>query len=310
MRPKRRGAFTLIELLVVIAIIGILIGLLMPAVQMVREAARRTQCSNNLKQMALAMQNYYDVNRHFPPGYEHPSQAMWSAFLLPHIEQNNLFRTLDMSGPWDVDGSPNELACATYIQMFQCPSTDVVQHHPTGQGFANRVPCNYLACSSGLINRESGELPFAGSPDSDGIFFRNSKTRMADITDGSSNTVLIGEALFAIDVWGQDYDESWEVVDHWYIGSNQFQIENPKNGPDNSEEISEALGSTACPINSTKIDGAPINDKELCFSSDHPTGIQVAFADGHVRFIAENINPVVWSAVGSRSAGEVQTHLD
>ena len=312
MKNHNRPAFTLVELLVVIAIIGILVGMLLPAVQMVREAARRTECLNNLKQMALAMHHYHDSHRKFTPGYTWPAQTMWSAYILPHIDQNNIYNTIDLDGPWAEDDTPNEMACGTYISLFQCPSSGVFEHAGEfeNQGIKDRVPSNYLACSSGTNNRESGELPYVGMPESDGIFFRNSATKFKDIIDGTSSTVLLGEAIFDYDIWGQDYHNGWEVVDHWYIGTREFDNEYPEHFPDISTEVSEALTSTACPINSTYIENAPVNDKELCVSSRHPSGAQVAFADGHARFIAENIDLVLWSALGTRAGGEVNSSID
>ncbi len=306
MTHLKRTAFTLIELLVVIAIIGILVGLLLPAIQQVRESGRRTQCLNHLKQMALAALDYHGVHRRFPPGYTFPEMAMWSAYLLPHIEQNQLYESIELDGPWTVDGSANEAALAVYIELFQCPSSGAAEHAPPGegQGVPGRVPCNYLAGSSGTNNRESGELPYVGMPESDGIFYRNSRTALKDIVDGSSNTLLIGEAIFDYSSWGPDYHDGMEVVDHWYIGTREFLPEYPEHAPDISTEASEALTSTACPINSTFIDGAPINDKELCVSSRHPLGAQAAFADGHARFIDAMIDLEIWSAAGTRFGSE------
>ncbi|MEM7453821.1 MAG: DUF1559 domain-containing protein, partial [Planctomycetota bacterium] len=116
-----RAAFTLVELLVVIAIIGILIGMLLPAVQSVREAARRTTCLNNLTQIGLACLSYEDVNKAFPPGFTfepslgHTGSALWSAFILPQIEQGNLYDTIDLEASWVVAGTANNDACASYI---------------------------------------------------------------------------------------------------------------------------------------------------------------------------------------------------
>ncbi len=308
-RDLPRSAFTLVELLVVIAIIGILIGMLLPAVQAVRESARRTQCLNNLKQMSLALLNYESTFGHLPPGYSYPAEAFWSAYLLPQVEQNNLYETIDLEGPWIISGSANHDACASYIALFQCPSSGVVEHESNAQGIDGRVPCNYIACASGTNNRESGEKPYVGDDDpqlSDGIFFENSETTLAQIIDGQSNTIMIGEALHDFTLWGQDYADSPEVVDHWYIGSNGL-------GPyssDNSIDVSEAIGSAACPINSTQDEDSPINDKELCFSSRHPGVAQLGYADGHAGNVRETIDPEVLSALGTRNGGEVVSSFD
>ncbi len=300
--------FTLIELLVVISIIGLLMAMLLPAVQMVREAGRRTVCLNNLKQQSLAVINLHDTQGRFPPGYTYPEQAMWSAFILPFMDQGNLYHSLDLSGPWTDPGSASSAACATYISQFQCPSSGVPMQIDA-QGIDQRVPCTYLACASGLLNRESGEFPWVGDEVSDGIFYRNSRTSMKDITDGTSHTVLLGEAIFDFSIWGDDYHGHPQVVDHWYIGTRELIPQDVSYG-DSSTEISECLGSTGCPINSTHRDDSPINDKELCFSSRHPGGTQVAFADGHVRFVSEYVDFAIWQAVGSRRNGEVNQTLD
>ena len=291
-------------LIFVIAIIGILIGMLLPAIQMVRESARRTQCLNNLKQISVALTSYEVSHRHFPPGYAFPSQTFWSAYILPQLEQKNLYDTIDLDGPWTTAGTGNHDACASYIEVFQCPSSGVESYVENGQGITNRVPCTYLACASGTINRESGPRPWVGDPDpaiSNGVFFENSKVRNAQISDGKSNTILVGEALFDFELWGEDYVNSPEVVDHWYIGSDALGV----NPVDESSDISEAIGSTACPINATKDAASPINDKELCFSSRHPGLAQFGFADGHARNLRETIDPIVYSALGTRNNGEV-----
>lgn len=301
-KTGRERGFTLVELLVVIAIIGILIGMLLPAVQSVREAARRTQCLNNLKQLGLALANYETAHRNFPPGYSSPGFAFWSAYLLPQLEQQNVYQTLDLSGPWTIDGSANEAACAVYMSVFQCPSSGVPRSVADGQGIPDRVPCNYIACASGTNNRESGGHPyFDDEHAANGMFYHNSRTRLADVIDGTSHTVMVGEALFDFELWGMDYADSPEVVDHWYVGSDGFD----PYPSDDSTDSSEALGSTACPLNATKDPASPINDKEMCFSSRHPGGVQLVFADGHARFVAETIDASVLRAIGTRNGREV-----
>ena len=314
MRMSRSGlstrqsrAFTLVELLVVIAIIGILIGMLLPAVQQVREAARRTQCMNRLRQQALAMLNYESANMRFPPGFSYDSNrlgtAFWSGFILPHIEQGNLFGQIDLNGNWTTDGSPNEAACSVYLSIFQCPSSNVPTFIADGQGIPNRVPCNYIACASGTSIRESGALPYAADPvAADGIMYENSRTTFGAISDGSSNTVLVGEANFDFDTFGTDYAGQGEIADHWYIGSDLLGA----HPHDMSADISEAIGSTGCAINSAD-DGSviAIDEVELCFSSYHPGGASLAFADGHVRFINVDIERSTLSKIGTRNGGEV-----
>lgn len=295
---RSRNAFTLVELLVVIAIIGILVGMLFPAIQAVREAARRTSCLNKLKQMGTALLAYEGARKELPPGVTNPEQAMWSYFLLPHIEQNNVYDSIELGQPFAyAPGTPNNVACASYIDLFQCPSSGVVQHMDA-QGVEQRVPCTYLACGTGLIDRESGPPPYVGWVDGDGLFFENSHVRMQDILDGTSHTVAFGEAIFAFEVLNDDLDGDPQVVDHWYIGSAELFTEPRK-------ELSECIGSTAVPINTILKENARIDQKEICFSSYHTGGAQVVFMDGHAKWFPAETDLVVWSAMGTRKNREV-----
>jgi prepilin-type N-terminal cleavage/methylation domain-containing protein/prepilin-type processing-associated H-X9-DG protein len=309
---KRRQAFTLVELLVVIAIIGILIGMLLPAVQQVREAARRIQCLNNLKQMTLAMHNYESARMRFPPGFTFDQSnpfptAFWSAFILPDIEQNNLYQQLDLEASFSADGTNNEAACGTFIPIFQCPSANVSPSVSDGQGIPNRVPCNYLACASGTSVSESGSGPWvADAFSADGIMYENSRTTFGAITDGSSNTVIVGEANFDFETLGLDFVGQQEIADHWYIGSDGAG----PHAPDMSSDISEVVGSTGCAINPVD-DGSigAINEVELGFGSRHYGGANLSFADGHALFVSEDIDRAVLSAIGTRNGGEANTEF-
>ena len=306
---NRRSGFTLVELLVVIAIIGILIAMLLPAVQAVREAARRAQCLNRLRQQSLAVLHYESAHRRLPSGFQLPSRLMWSGLILPYIEQNPLFESLDVGENWSValgGSANNEEALGKLISTYRCPSAAVptVQYDFTMQ--ADRVPSCYLACSSGLLNRESGDYPWAGMnrfqefPASDGIFYENSRTRIGEVNDGLSQTVLIGEAVPDQTDFGVDYSGNAQKVDHWYLGSRELD----NYLANDSAEVSECLGSTACPINSIYLPDSPINDRELGYSSAHPGGVNIGFGDGHVRFINAQIDLDVWSALGTRQGRE------
>lgn len=309
--------FTLVELLVVIAIIGILIALLLPAVQAVREAARRIQCANNVKQQSLAMLNYESAFQNLPSGYSHPGMTMWSGLILPFLEQGNLYDTLEIEGPWDAFAgeTENSRSLGTYIDVFRCPSANLERSQFDPLVNTERVPCNYLACASGLNNRESGELPWCGMgryqnyPESDGIFYLNSQTRVAVILDGLSNTVLLAESLPDQTLLGTDYSGNTQKADHWYIGSRELG-DYPEVISIGSAEVSECLGSTACPINAIKDEDSPVNDKELGYGSAHTQGINVGFADGHVQFVRETVDRAVWSAIGTRASGEVVSSID
>ncbi|MFT5301047.1 MAG: prepilin-type N-terminal cleavage/methylation domain-containing protein [Mariniblastus sp.] len=307
---RLRSGFTLVELLVVIAIIGILIGILLPAVQQVRESARRTACLNNLQQQTLAMLNYESTHQHFPAGFNFPGMSMWSATILPMLDQNPLYDSLDLNGPWSAlkgASEANLAALSSELAVFRCPSSGVPNSQYDPYIGADRTPCCYLACASGTNDRESGAEPWVGMhaykdfPASDGIFFLGSKTRMSDIRDGLSTTVLLGESIPDQDMTGVDYSGHDQKVDHWYIGSDEFAI---SLADDKSPENSECVGSTACPFNSLRIATAPINDKELCFGSAHPQGLNLSFADGHVEFFNDQMDQQARMAIGSRAGHE------
>lgn len=300
MVKRHNRAFTLVELLVVLAIIAILVGLLLPAVQAAREAARRIQCSNNFHQMGIALHNYHDAMKRFPPGIVHPNHTFWTGSLLPYVEQGNLHQGLDFSQRWEVLDSGNAIACATYLPVYRCPSS-AAPAHINVQGVEGRVPCNYLAVASGTATRESGDVPeHIGLLRQDGLMFVNSDNRVASILDGSSNTLAIGEALFRPDVVGLDLNNRlYQIVDHWYIGSDGVYFRTQ-----GMEEVSEALGSTGVPLNGMELD-ILIDEKELGFSSRHVGGALFVFADGHVGFFSENIDSVVYSQLGTIAGGEV-----
>ncbi|HVJ66658.1 MAG TPA: DUF1559 domain-containing protein, partial [Caulifigura sp.] len=173
---KKKSGFTLIELLVVIAIIAILIALLLPAVQQAREAARRTQCKNNLKQIGLALHNYESTYTVFPPGRGSFTEATPGAFILPFLEQGSQYSLFDFS--YSLNGSTkNTAAIRQTISAYQCPS------HPIVPGFPLNGQANYQPCTGS--NADLGTMT--------GIFFINSSTKFRDIPDGTSNTAMYSE---------------------------------------------------------------------------------------------------------------------
>lgn len=314
-RPQQRWrlGFSLVELLVVIAIISILLGLLLPAVQYSREAARRISCSNNLRQVALGMLNYEGTNKRFPPGFTSPGMTMWSAFVLPYVEQNNLYNDISLGGPWTgpIANPQNIQALGHLLPVFRCPSSDQAILEFDSNLSVDRVPCSYLAVCSGLRDRESGDFPWAGMnrfenhPQSDGIFYLNSGTRMAEIRDGTSHTALVADTFVDQSVRGLDAAGNDQKLDHWYIGSGELlSYQQHLDAGYFSGEVSECLGSTAIAINAFSREDATTNQKELGFGSRHAQGINVAMADGHLEFVSANISAAAWSARGTIHQGE------
>ena len=214
-----RSGFTLIELLVVIAIIGILVGMLLPAVQKVREAAARAKCANNLKQIGLALHNYHDAVGHFPAGYvdgnTNPDSTPdndvgpgwgWATYILPFMEQGNLYAQINLGVT--VGTGVNAQISQTDIPIYQCPSDPYQQIWPVYDStFSSPVTmlshANYVGCNGWeeCFNNAGGDAQGQGGDglqggfgkSGDGLFYRNSKNRIADVTDGLSNTIIVGE---------------------------------------------------------------------------------------------------------------------
>jgi prepilin-type processing-associated H-X9-DG protein/prepilin-type N-terminal cleavage/methylation domain-containing protein len=308
-----RLAFTLIELLVVIAIIGLLIGLLLPAVQKVREAAARTQCSNNLKQIGLACQNYHDANGSFPPGYltagPYSDGATdtapgwgWAAFLLPCVEQDNLYRQLNFAQP-----VPKSPAIQTVIKTYLCPSdiypaAAFAVPDAFGAAVAQAAPSSYAACVGGDESEADG-------PTGQGIFYRNSRTRLTDVTDGTSNTLLVGE-------------RAWSNANGVWAGAIAGAVckrglLNPCPGGGAGSYPAAVLVQAHSHLNNTTTDtDGGLDD----FSSRHTGGSNLVFADGHVAFVrsvpGDNADgsytpdSIAFQALGTRAGGEVNQGLD
>jgi prepilin-type N-terminal cleavage/methylation domain-containing protein/prepilin-type processing-associated H-X9-DG protein len=301
LQRRHRAGFTLVELLVVIAIIGVLVALLLPAVQAAREAARRSSCSNNLKQHGIALHNYHDTHLTFPFGWSNRGQG-WSALILPQIEQGPLYDTLQWaeSNNWDTDNTPNERACGTFINVYRCPSA-AIPKNVNNQGIPLRVPATYRGVASSTADSDDPSTSAVGRHlelrDLEGIFFGDSRINMAHITDGTSNTFMVGECYW--DTFSQDGNQ----MDFWYIGS-------PQVDPwPNATEFSEFVGSTGVPYNARLIPSTSGYVKELSFASFHPGGAMFCFGDGSVKFVSYTINNVIYQALGSRDKGEVVSNF-
>ena len=282
---NRRRAFTLIELLVVIAIIAVLIALLLPAVQQAREAARRTQCKNNLKQIGLALANYESSNRVFPPGVLGNSATSsatnqlhtWHFQILPYLEQTNLYNSYNVNVAFD--NPANAVAVKTPIVAFLCPSL------PGDNILSNAWGSNHYAGNAGTVQLRD-----------DGVLFPLSKIGYRDIVDGTSNTVACGEIAWELGGWargslpsgggggggtGQGYVRS---VLRWWI-CNSACAKGGINPP-----------ITTC-TNSC--------ERKLQLSSRHVGGCHLLFVDGHVQFISENMDGGTQKGLMTRQGGEV-----
>ncbi len=317
-----QSGFTLIELLVVIAIIAVLIALLLPAVQAAREAARRSQCVNNLKQMGLALQNYHDQILAFPPGYIAASKFIdgetdtspgwsWASMILPQLDQGPLFSAMNFWLP--VQAAANTTGTQTLLSVFVCPSDQLVmgRTYPITDGLGNTVmtaaPSSYAASTGsdaadvalGLNNDGSGN----------GLFFRNSGIRMANLTDGTSVTISIME-------------RAWGMTEGTWVGAPAGGVVlrgpfNPCPGSAFATYLSPCLVLAHCHLLNTNADtDSGLDDP----SSFHPSGANVLFADGSVHFLRNvqsdaGVNPdgstiytptsLIMQAMGTRSGGEV-----
>lgn len=301
---RRKRGFTLIELLVVIAIIAILLSLLLPAVQQAREAARRTACRNNLKQLALALHNYESNYQVFPPGYIHRFGASgspeeqanhaglaWAALLLPQLEQASLYSSLNFDVPiWD---SSNRNARETFLNVFLCPSdnysdgdfvvrddsVDPVERYAAASYAANWGPAD------AVVNLDDTPTQ------SQGVFYRNSSTRVRNVSDGLSNTLAFGERTNGPIPGGTTggghsvFETAWSAAvrdvndysdDHGHMVLFETQFRPNQAGGD---------------------------DKGL--SAPHTAMAQFAFCDGSVHSISENIDANVYNALATRAGGEI-----
>lgn len=317
--PKAcRAAFTLVELLVVIAVIGVLIALLLPAVQAAREAARRMQCSNNLKQLALGAHNYHDRLQSFPPGTLAKTFATnprfrsttLFVFLLNEMEQSNLRNQLD---PNDPQVSILNGLSAVVLPIIVCPS-DAIPENPVAQGSAP----NWFGVTSyggnggtgGTFFRFHGYCRDFVAQSNNGVFFETgpnsaptagqTPVRMADVTDGTSNTFLLGERghvdrvfdTLAADNGGQ------QVIGQYGLWHGAGGL-----------AIVDVTMTTLAPLN-YRADADQVWNTSAClrtsaFGSLHPGGANFALVDGSVRFISETVDMTVYRALSTRAGGEV-----
>jgi prepilin-type N-terminal cleavage/methylation domain-containing protein len=331
---RSRPGFTLIELLVVIAIIGVLVGLLLPSVQKVREAAARAKCANNLKQIGLALHNYHGAVNRFPPGYvdgntdpnSTPDNDVgpgwgWAAYLLPFMEQDNVYKQINFSQT--VGMGVNSSISQQVLPIFVCPSDAYSQVFSVYDStFSNPIatvaPSSYVGCNGWeeCFNNAGGNAQGGGSDGlsgplgraGDGVFYRNSKIRIADVLDGLSNTIVVGERS------GNHSPSTWTGAvpggrcPAWMAGQAPYS---PPPGPAyNNADFGEAL--VLAHGNQTHVPSAdfPIYDPDTFYSMHAGQGVNFLFGDGSVHFITSNVNPVIYQALCTIAGGEVNTNWE
>ncbi|MCA9089903.1 MAG: DUF1559 domain-containing protein [Planctomycetaceae bacterium] len=332
---SRRG-FTLIELLVVIAIIAILIALLLPAVQQAREAARRTQCKNNLKQLGLALSNYHDTFTRFPFGVRSQSGTgpSWMVGILPYVDQQALYNQFDMNAPQNGEAglpattppaSPRtgQLLNGIITSVYRCPSSPLPEQETLGTyslqrtsyvGIAGATDHNgfpatkQAACC--ITDGNSGQISATG------VLFPNGVAQMRDLSDGSSNTMTIGEASdYALDASGAKKRVDGSNGAAWFSGTSTIGI------PPSYSSAVTGPGFPPLPFalpafNITTIRYAPncsytnagvhqARGANNPLTSAHTGGVQVALADGAVRFISDNLDIEIIKRLATRDDGQV-----
>jgi prepilin-type N-terminal cleavage/methylation domain-containing protein len=295
---RRRRAFTLIELLVVIAIIAILIGLLLPAVQKVREAAYRMRCSNNLRQITLALHNYHGEFDKFPKSGDVGTGLGWHVTVLPYLELNAVFGRIDKT-PGVSYTAPSKLIAGTFrIDSFLCPSSPVEKmlldppHGVQPPELFNGTIAPYTTHYYGVLGPK-GTNPATGQPYKvdnsgpngglalQGFFTFDVARKFDDLPDGASNTLAVGEMSWTDNVIGTRY-RTWH------------------RGCDTTNYVCGGCRNVATGINTHSI--AIFND--MAFGSQHPGGTHFAAGDGSVRFVSERVNLGVYLSAASRDGGE------
>jgi len=294
-RPSRPG-FTLIELLVVIAIIAILIGLLVPAVQKVREAAARTQCENNLHQMGVALHSHISTKGYFPPAFSSPPGTTatpvfpgwgWGTWLLPYVEQAPLYNTLNPERTQFGGGASQAVATAasqTIVPVYRCPSNTAPDQN------ANRL--NHGMSNYRAVAGTDTVYPavWASGQDKGGAMFMNSKIRPLWISDGTSNTLAIGECVY--DATGNKSGAIW-------VGMTGYSAAAPVGA--RVSDVMWWLDNSTSKINGT----APQS-----FGSKHTGGAMFCFCDGSVRFISDSLDMSIYRYLAGRNDGQSVTLPD
>jgi prepilin-type N-terminal cleavage/methylation domain-containing protein len=293
-----RAAFTLVELLVVIAIIAVLISLLLPAVQAAREQARLTQCRNNLKQIGLALHNYYDRMRCFPPAYVSATDASgndvgrgwgWGSFLLTEIEQGNLLRKFSYSR--EISDPSNVTGVTTFLPSYSCPSDKLFETYAISIDANGNPLATPITVAHGNYVGVNGNNGVTGNQaTNDGAFLENKALRIPDITDGLSNTFFISERCSNMS------NTTWTGA---VTGTGTADVRDPT-----SPEGAAALVLGHCGPHAPN--NPDVTDADA-LASMHPMGVNFLLGDGSVQYIGSSIDLGVYDAFASRAGGEMTT---
>ncbi|HCS54282.1 DUF1559 domain-containing protein [Rubinisphaera sp.] len=313
---QNRKAFTLIELLVVIAIIAILVALLLPAVQQAREAARRSSCKNNLKQIGLALHNYHDAHSCFPSGFYRRDYSVsstfagpgwgWGTMILPQLEQTALWDALSPNTTILSRSATMVPLTQTPIETFRCPSCPGGNLNEALIGGSTDEP-HALSTYKGVFGDLNTQFNYTGDncayyqgsciSGGNGVFSPNSSEKFRDITDGTSNTLMIGEVAYGIN---GVRNSSGTLID--YRGSVWAGVD-ADGSPSNvaTHQTLRALNGSGNPETLYSINGTNSNS----FSSHHKGGVQFLLTDGSVRFLSENLDSQTTNWLAARDDGEV-----
>lgn len=302
MTPKQRG-FTLVELLVVIAIIGVLVALLLPAVQAARESARRMKCSNNLKQIGLSLHMYHDNVNVFPPGAFVTNNLSWNVLVLPYLEQSALYSQFNFNlgafnGAPNQEGPNKNVHSLVKMQAYLCPSsvTDIFATHPSSALLDGRrtYAKHYFGIMGPKVVGATAGYEFDPAPAGQGgfalsgILGRDSRVRMANITDGASNTLLAGE----ISKPGGDGAS-------WVRGIAFGTTTAAATGMSSSKNLNFGINILLTPQSANQFN-------DISFASYHTRGAMFVMADGGVRYLSDNVSSAIYKSAGSRDGGEQQ----